>query len=425
MQQEQTVIGTAARLAPIPLAIAYVVVPLAALSGLLLPLARPVLPFLPWLILAGLGAVHAMLFRRSGVRLKKRFFFEVCMFAVLAVILVINRQNFMHQFGDFFPVATELTPVIILAFCFLWSVTFGLPDRGDFQRYGGLLGIFCLLDLVVEGFIFHGAPVMRWIGNVDILAGLLLVSLCASLRCGENDGGVYEPDQGSSFWRVVILLGIAACLSRPSLFAAGWIFLCFGRGSKLVRVFVLLAFFLLIGLTFLLPTTSSEAIRYVDYWLWVKSLSLLAGDPMLLLSGLPLAKALPFTFPPGMNGLWEAATGSLALMGAHLSNISAFWLRFVLGWGLIIPFFCLASLLVLLYRRMSRMGAGLLAVLLIQGMAAPLLYSPSLGVAMGLAFILALSRSARLPNARTVPATEHSSSSDDHDPVAEWNMRPL
>jgi len=141
---------------------------------------------------------------------------------------------------------------------------------------------------------------------------------------------------------------------------------------------------------------------------------------------LPIAEALPLTFPPGMDGLWEAATGTLAFMGAHLPQVSAFWLRFVLGWGMILPACCLVVLLVLLYRRMSRLGAGLLVVLFAQGMVAPLFYDPSLGVSMGLAFFLALSRPEFLSNVRTAPVSESSSIPDnDHDPVVEWDMRPL
>ncbi|WP_281760277.1 hypothetical protein [Pseudodesulfovibrio nedwellii] len=426
MKQEQPVSGAATRLAPFPLAIAYVAVPLVAVLSVFMPSTRPVSPVLPWLLLAGVGVIYAMLFRRSGARLKKRFFFEVGMFITLVFIVVKNGQDLIHQLKIFVPVVVELTPVVMLVFCFLWIITFGLPDRADFQRYGGLLGLLCLIDLAVEASIYHSAPVTRWIGNIDILAGLLLLSLCASLRCGENDGGVYEPDQGRPVWRFLILLGIAATLSRTGLFAAGWIFLCFGRGSKTIRTVVLLAFLLLIGVTFLLPTTSSEAVRYVDYWLWAKSLSLFVSDPMLLLTGLPLTKALPLTFPPGMAGLWEAATGSLALMGAHLPQVSAFWLRLVLGWGMILPGLCLVVLFVLLYRRMSRLGAGLFVVLFTLGMVVPLLFDPSLGVATGLAFFLALSSPAPLPNVRTASVTDFSSGpAADHDPVVEWDMRPL
>nr|WP_321259706.1 hypothetical protein [uncultured Pseudodesulfovibrio sp.] len=426
MKQERPVLGATTKLASFPLAVAYVAVPLATILSVFMPSARPVSSFLPWLLLAGVGAIYAMLFRRSGARLKKRFFFEVGMFITLVVIMAENGPNFVHQLEHLVPVVIELTPVVMLVFCFLWIITFGLPDRADFQRYGGLLGLLCLIDLAIEVSVYHSAPITRWIGNIDILAGLLLLSLCASLRCGENDGGVYEPDQGRSAWRLLILLGIAATLSRTGLFAAGWIFLCFGRGTKTVRTVVLLAFFLLIGVTFLLPTTSSEAVRYVDYWLWAKSLSLFVSDPMLLLTGLPLTKALPLTFPPGMNGLWEAATGALALMGAHLPQVSAFWLRLVLGWGMVLPGLCLVVLFVLLYRRMSRLGAGLFVVLFTQGMVAPLLFDPALGVAMGLAFFLALSCSEPLPNVRTTSISESSSSPDaDHDPVVEWDMRPL
>ena len=387
-------------------------------------------PTLPWLLLAGLGTMHAMLYRTSGVPIKKRFIFEIAMFLVLITILVLYTHDIFRQLEPCTPYIAEAIPLIFIFFCALWIKTFGMPNRADLQRYGALLGLLCVIDLVAEAALYQAAPTVRWIGNVDVLAGLLLVALCASLRPGTNDGGVYEPDQGHRIWRILIMVGIAACLSRTGLFAAAWIYLCFGRGRKLVRVACSLLFLALIGLTFLLPITPSDAVRYIDYWLWVESIRLYTKSPMLLLTGFPIGSALPISFPMGMSGIWEAATGSPAMMGVYLPQVPSFWLRLTLAWGIGVPLALLATIFSLLFRHLTRMGAGLIAALFAQGMTSPLLFDPAMAAAIGFAFFLVLSKSERVSNSKVEKTEKYEippkpETPTKAGPVEEWNIRPL
>lgn len=408
-----------------PLAIAYVAIPLSSALNRFAGSGSEVSPFVPWLFLAGVGAIWSMLFRRSGVRVKKRFIFEAIMFLVLVVILFTNREILLWQMQKILPVAFEMVPIGMLGFCLLWAMTFGVPDRAAFQRYGAVLAMFCIADLAVEATAYQAVPMARWIGQGDMLAGLLLVSLCASLRPGENHGGVFEPDQGKHIWRALILLGLAACLSRTGLFAAGWILLFFGRGTRPVRILISLTYFLLIGVTFLLPTTVSDGARYIDYWLWAKSVSLFIQEPLLLVAGLPMGEALPFAIPVELAAIWERATSSLAAMGVYLPQVQSFWLRLILGWGAIVPLCGLIALFIGLSHRPTRLGAGLAAALFTQGMSTPLFYNPTLGVIMGLALILALSKSAPLDNVKIDHPKPAPNSDPETDPVKEWDMRPL
>jgi len=417
------------RLATAPLAVAYMAIPVGTFIVHLMGAKPQASPFFPWLLLAGLGTMWAILVRRSSVRVKKRFAFEALMFAALVVGLLANRQSLLRQSMEAGAVIAEFTPAIMLFFCGLWVMTFGTPDRRAFQRYGGVLGAFCVIDLSVEAVFLNTVPFERWIGNADMLAGLLLVALCASLRPGGNDGGPVEPDEGASVWRALILMGLAATLSRTGLFGAAWIFLCFGRGTRKIRAGIAFLFFLFIAGTFLLPVTPADAFRYVDYWLWAKSVDLFAREPVLLLKGLPFLQALPFKFPPGMVGLWEVVTGVPSFFGAHLSQVSPFWLRLLLAWGVLVPLVGVTALCVLLSRRVTRMGAGLIAALFVQGMSTPLFYDPTMGTVYGLAFFLAFSAPVRGPDRRTVtspPATaSKQASKTEPDPVTEWDMRPL
>jgi hypothetical protein len=431
MEQEQPKKRTWSRLAALPLAVACAAVPLGTLLSRFAGPGPEGSPFLPWLILATLGTVHAILFRRSGERLQSRFFVELAMFAGLVAIVILHRENLFYQLQNFTPIVPELTPVIMLGFCWLWSLTFGTPDRTAFQRWGAVLGLLCVLDLAVEAFIYRAAPTLRWIGNADMLAGLLLVCLCASLRPGAADNGLYEPDQGIPVYRALILIGLLATLSRTGLFAAAWVYLCFGRGGRLLRSAVFLACFAGLGLTFLLPLTPSDLGRYVDYWLWAKSMVLFAQEPSTLIAGLPLDRALPFTFPPEMVSIWERVTDTPALFGAHLNQVPSFWLRFLLGWGAVLPAICLTALFVLVFRRPTRMAAGLVAALFVQGMATPLFYEPAMGATAGLGLFLALSarRNAPLSGLGTIPARDGSAPATERkpqdDPAREWDMRPL
>jgi hypothetical protein len=431
MEQEQPKKRTWSRLAAVPLAVACAAVPLGTLLSRFAGPGPETSPFLPWVVLAALGTVRAILFRRSGQRLRPRFFLELAMFAGLSAVVILYHKDIFFQLERFTPYLPELAPVIMLCFCWLWTITFGMPDRAAFQRWGAALGLLCVLDLAVEAFIYRTAPSLRWIGDANLLAGLLLVCLCASLKPGPADNGLYEPDQGSPLFRALIVAGLLATLSRTGLFAAAWIYLCFGRSGRTLRTSVFLACFAALALTFRLPITPSDLARYVDYWLWAKSLALFAQTPSTLVSGLPLAHALPFTFPPEMVPIWERVTNSPALFGAHLSQVPSFWLRFTLGWGAILPTVCLTGLFILVFRRLTRMGAGLAAALFVQGMSTPLFYEPSTAAVAGLALFLALSapRRAPLPGLADPLAADGPEPAADlnpeDDPARKWDMRPL
>ncbi|OIQ49661.1 hypothetical protein BerOc1_01586 [Pseudodesulfovibrio hydrargyri] len=430
MEQEQPKKRTWSRLAAVPLAVACAAVPLGTLLSRFAGPGPEGSPYLPWLILAALGTAHAILFRRSGRRLRTRFFLELAMFAGLAAVVVRHREVLLFKLGNLTPLLPELTPVIMLGFCWLWVLTFGTPDRAAFQRWGAALGLVCVLDLAVEAFIYRAAPSLRWIGDANLLAGLLLVCLCASLRPGPADNGLHEPDQGKPVYRALILAGLLATLSRTGLFAAAWVYVFFGRGGRILRASVFLACLAALAATFLLPVTPSDLARYVDYWLWAKSMVLFSQDPSVLIAGLPLNRALPFAFPPEMIPVWERVAETPALFGAHLNQVPSFWLRCILGWGAILPAACLAALFILVFRRPTRMGAGLTAVLFVQGMSTPLFYEPSTGAVAGLGLILALSapRNASLSglgdpgNGRAEPVPEPQT---DDDPAREPGMRPL
>lgn len=429
MTQISTLHSGPSGLATVPLAVAYGAVPLGtAAAQYLSGPSGPVSVFLPWLLLACIGTVIAMLRPSPGAPKSRGFLFQLTLFLLMIAGVVMYGADVVSALSPYMPMLQEVSPLVFMLFCCLWVATCGLPDRADFQRFGGLLGVICLVDLIAEVVIYQAAPTVRWIGNTDILAGLLIVAICAGLKPGENEGGIEEPDQGNTVWRLLALLGLLACMSRTGLFAAAWVVLCFGRGRVLFRILFVVACIALLALTFFIPSTASDAVRYADYWLWMEAMRLAMADPLIMLTGFPLDAPLPIEFPVGMGPIWEAATGTPSMFGVFLSQVPSFWLRLSLAWGLLTPVTLLVVLFVLLFRRLSRMGAGLVAALFAQGMSTPLLYDPAMAAAIGLGFILALTGPMRKTNAKRKEEVETKPDSEPEphpDPTEEWNLRPL
>ncbi|MEF2231196.1 MAG: hypothetical protein V3571_09730 [Pseudodesulfovibrio sp.] len=397
----------------VPLVAAYAVLPLWAAATRLWG-ALPVPPAnSAWAALAGVGLLVALLRPVPGHAQRRGSGFRVALAGLLVGGMILHLPDWLDLLGPALPYLGEGAPVAYILFGTLWAATCGLPDRAGFQRFGALLGALCLLDLLAEAALFRAAPTVRLIGNADVLAGLLLLSLCAGLRPGGNQGGAFEPDQGRPVWRVLTLIGLMACLSRPGLFGAAWVVLCFGRGHVARRALVAALCLVVLGITFFLPATASDAIRFTDYWLWMEGVRLFTENPALLLTGFPVNEALPLNFPVGMSVIWEAAVGVPAIFGAFVGQVPSFWLRLSLAWGAAAPAALLCAVFALLLRRLTRFGAGLVSALFAQGMTTPLLYDPATGVCITLAFVLALTP---VPETQPQPVGPA-------DPVEEWDLR--
>ena len=409
--------------AEIPLVLAYGLLPVLTALSRLGWMPEPGPPDAPWLILACFGLAASLRRPSPGAPPRRGFVFRSVLFLLAVAGVVLYRGDLMADLSPVLPYVKECGPLAYLMFGVLWALTVGLPDRRAFQKYGALLSLLCLLDMGVEMFLYRTVPTVRLIGNADMLAGLLLISLCAGLRPGENQGGVIEPDQGCTRWRALVMLAIPASLSHTALFGAAWVVLCFGRGKFRWRTLYATACLGVLVGSFLLPATLSDAIRYTDYWLWLEAVRLFTETPALLLTGFPVGTPLPVQFPVGMSAIWEAATGTPAIFGAFLAQVPSFWLRLTLAWGASVPLALLAGVFTLLLRHLTRLGAGLSAALFAQGMATPLLFDPATGVCVTLAFVLALSP-ARPVNVRRESVPE-SPAPQPPEPAEEWNMRPL
>lgn len=428
MTRSQHAQSGSAILAAIPLALAYGAVPLAtATARYLSGHSGGVSTIMPWLLLACAGTVLAIIRPTPGAPRKRGILTNLILFALVLAGLVMYQPDITFALSPYLSRIIEISPLIMILFCLLWASTCGLPDRNDFQRFGALLGVICIIDLAAELYLYHAVPTVRWIGNADFLAGLLLIPICAGLKPGENEGGINEPDQGKSLWRLLALLGLLSCMSRTGFFGAGWVVLCFGRSRLSMRILFSLLCATLLVLTFFLPTTASDAIRYTDYWLWMETIRMFSEQPSMMLTGFPLEAPLPIRFPMGMEAIWEAATGSSSVIGVYLAQVPSFWLRLSLGWGIAVPLGLMGIVFLLLFRRLTRMGAGLVAALFAQGMSTSLLFNPAMAVPIGLSFILALSDPGIPINVKKAHESTPSETTpeDSSDPTEEWDFRPL
>lgn len=415
--------STKGRLSAVPLGVAYVAIPVGTAMIRLLDGHGVFIENLPWLLLAALGILVTLYRPFPGAVRRTGFTSKALLFLTLVAALVLYTADIQGALEGVYPYLKEFAPVCYVLFALLWAATCGPVDRYDFQRFGALLSVICIVDFGIETVLYGTIPTVRWIGNADILAGLLLLSLCAGLKPGLNEGGRVEPDQGNKWWRMLVMIGLLTCFSRTGYFAGAWVVLCFGRGSLWMRGLYALACAFLLVVTFLLPPTASDSIRYIDYWLWVEALRLFAETPSLLWTGYPLDTPLPVIFPPGMTSIWEAATGLPTVLGASLPQVPSFWLRLLYGWGVTVPAVVLVFVFTLLFKNLTRMGAGLTAALFAQGMTTPLLFDPAMAVPIVMGYLVALLPSARPLNAKVDEPT--ASSVKPLDCAVEWNMRPL
>lgn len=347
-----------------------------------------------WLILCGLAPTLSFFkknrkkskpFRRSDLRTP---FLMTVIFAVVVLALFRYLPSLLENHASFVPFLHEAKPVIFLMFAAAWAWTFGLPDRGTIQRSAACLGVLVVCD-TLWSMLTHSPPLL--VGR-DILATLLLAGLCASLKPGRSDGGEEEPDQGKPLWRFWIMLGLVATFSRTGLFTAAWIYAFFGRGSTWKRFpYVMLCVLALAAamMSDIVPGNGSS--RFMEYWVWLECVEKLVNSGRVL-TGFPLEIPLDIVPPLDLVSLWRGLFATPPFDGLYIHQIDSFWVRTVMAWGILPPLMLLAILFGLLMRTVTRLGAGLVAVCLAQGIGTELFHSPGPAIVLFLALMLAFQK---------------------------------
>ena len=240
--------------------------------------------YLPWLILAGIGSVLEPCFSAvPASRSKSGFVFEALAFLALAAHAVSPTGRLPPTDGARPALCLwSLAPAGILGFSLMWTMTFGAAGPGS------LSGLRCrpgrtLRDGPGSGGCIHaprpaGSPSAGW-AMADMLAGLLLVSLCAGPASRQHRRtGFPSRTRAHRLWRVADparsgRLPVAHRTLRSGLDIS----LLRTRLQTATGILVALILFLLLGLTFVLPLWPRwTATRYIDYWFWAQSVALLS-----------------------------------------------------------------------------------------------------------------------------------------------------
>lgn len=371
--------GLSALPALLPLALAYVVLPLAKAScwggGFLL---RPWL----WFVL-GLAGTLAAVFRGRGgpARILSRSLFVL----VFCVLLLAYGGPLLRGLLQPAWLAEFRAPAYLLL-AGMWAATFGPPGRQAFLVSGAVLGVLCLGDFASAGLGPSGlVPALRF-GPPDLQACLLLVAFSAGLSAREDEpaGRLAGP------CLALCLGGMAACLSRMALFTAGWGFLFFGPAKRGLRIAVFALCLVLVGLSLVLPPDRAAQFSELERaWEWLAVLRALSERPLALLTGLPLAKALPLRLPESLSLLAGVAGQAPALRPAEMH---AFWLHMIAAWGLVATPALAALLAVPALRRPTAFAAGVLSAALGMGLVMELFSAPQAALAVGLGLLSATRR---------------------------------
>ncbi|MGE4292338.1 MAG: hypothetical protein AB7E32_09025 [Desulfovibrio sp.] len=374
-----------------PLALAYILLPLAGAFARHFPVLR--LPEWipsgwPWLALAGVGllaALAAQATRRKPLRPVPLWIGLVLVACGALLALSLIKLSVPRLQGPFFPserfwilVLPETAPLAFLLLGLAWVLSFGAPARIWFARFGALLAALVLADVfyasLLAGFIVPGGVLLDpGLGERHaLLLGLALLL------------GVDDPGRAGRFpsgWTLLSMGGFLCCGSPVPLLAVGAAYLFLARTRIEARIGFALACAGGVAGPLLGGTPLSMDGRMQVYMTWLAGLESFASHPLALFKGFgpwPLDLQLPAQAAVVMGMPDVAFT-----LPPHA--VPSFWMRSALVWGALPPLVLLLLSIVLTAVTPGRAMAGIMALALTQGVVYSLLYDGSSGVTLGLA----------------------------------------
>jgi hypothetical protein len=391
-------------LARLPLVAVYVLMPLAVLAGLLAGRSEVSRHFGPqgltlWLALAGLALVVCLGRDLLG---RKRQAKSVWTGLALALAMAAAVHLLLRLLGPALSQAQHLAPLLdelhlpaLVLFAAVWAWSFGMPERTELARLGGILGSLLVLDFLLTaimarqvvlggGFLLGGGQ-----ASSDTLAFLLCLALSATLDGPEPQAGSGPNPSGfglrlSSLSRWLILAGLFATFSRAGLVAAALIVLFLERGPLQERIALACACALGFWMSLALPLarTTGGGDELGLSWHFTALMEVLRQEPHAWLVGLPLGEPVALAMPD-LGGLdWAPEAAGLAI---SVFDIPSSWLRLVAGWGAGGPALVLTGLLACALHGRRRFGFGLLLATLVAAALTPALHTPATAGALALA----------------------------------------
>ncbi|MEF2143870.1 MAG: hypothetical protein V3573_00360 [Desulfovibrionaceae bacterium] len=389
MRHEQTA-PSSVLLASAPLALAYLLLPFCEAAGRFGLAGRGpdwLTPHWPWLALAGVGLFASLGMKSKGARQHPLgpllTLAALCGGATLAALAAWQAPLPGEEALRRLAWLNEAAPLAYMGLAALWVTSFGAPAARTFALFGAALGTLSLVDAGLSSvFVHHLAP-----------GGLLLSPqggetraclLGAALLLGVDDKS--RQGQYPAWTTILVMGGLLVSGSPMALLACGAAYLFLSRERIEARI----GFALACAGGVLSPLLGGPAAlegRMQVYVLWAAGVERFSVEPLGLLTG----------FGPGileLNLPVELAS-VLGMPGVSFtlppSEISSFWLRLGLVWGIVPILFVLGAGLLLTGLTQGRAIAALTALIITMGTVFPLFFAgaPAMALSLAVACLLA------------------------------------
>jgi len=298
--------------------------------------------------------------------------------------LLVNLVNIRNQI-ELIPLLMELKPFFYLVFALLWIQIWGIPTDDNFIRSGVWLGIILMADFAIESALAGQIVRISGSGEINYDAMLLVLSICFLMANNKLGQRRYI------LQTTLIFLGLFASLSRTGLVTAILFVFIFWKINFPIKVSVVSATFFIVLLSFWVRGLEFTLVSADRFWMWDTAIKLFTDHPVEFLLGFGVQK-LPVMIPPQLTVLWvDLQQAGWDLSGIYAYSFHAFWLRFVISWGVVatIPLFCLLGSF-LFTQRSSILMRSLSLLFLIGGLTMGVVYLSNVGIPLIIAIVAGL-----------------------------------
>lgn len=268
---------------------------------------------------------------------------------------------FMPALGNWL---IHLSPFFYLLFACLWLSTMGPPQSGTVLRFAAALTAMAAIQYFASAFWPKSGMSFGHTGY----GALLLAGWCQGLDKDKKSHLLIWP-----------LAGLILLKFRIGIFAAAMAALFFSKGGIIRKVFMCVT---LLTAALLIPWQRPDSMAgwHQDVILtWVACLKFWIANPEYLLTGVSFSTPLPFGGSDTLRALLAFQGLPTQWGSVGLSQITPFWLRLTLSFGLAAPIAVFAAGIWTMISRPSRVFAGSFTCMVIAGFADPLFYSDMTG----------------------------------------------
>ena len=226
------------------------------------------------------------------------------------------------------PLAMEVKPLFYFLVALLIPCAFRQIDDLLFVKYGCVLAIILLVEVLIRSFLAGTLVRPFGSGEVNYDAALLVIALVIAYTSKQRI---------SRFQMSLIWLGLLFTFSRTSVVAAAVIHLWVRRTHRSSWVIMLLVSFSFV-LSFLLRDLSVTDVESIDrYLMWMTAIDFVTSDYLHSAFGFfPGNGLMNIDVPSGLQWLWDSQGDMLGISGVYAFYFHSALLRLTLTWGWVI-----------------------------------------------------------------------------------------